>query len=330
MTGEPRRLADEIRPLDPTGAAENYLDAARSGRLVYVPGASGNAPYSRLVWIDRQGHVEPLPFLDYHTTLALSPDQRHAAVARSAAGELQIWIYDLERGTRDQLTRDGTNFDPRWSPDGTRVAYTSLTRSNGGFDLRWSPADGSSPPQVLLATDQDEMYWTWLPDGRSGLFETIRQQTGTDIDYVSTGDPSTRRSLIATGIEEKDPEVSPDGRFVLWRSGDALYAARCPDLKGRVQLAVGATAPHWSAGSGEITYAQDGRLVALPFRVSESGLTAGAPVPLFTLPRGPTDLRYSVSNDGKRFLVLQSDPSRESTEEIRVIDDGVTALQPKP
>jgi serine/threonine protein kinase/Tol biopolymer transport system component len=326
-TGEPRPLTEQIRPLEPTGSPENYLDAARSGRIVYVPGASRTAPYSRLVWIDRQGHVDPLPFLDYHNDPDLSPDQRHAAIVRSAAGELHIWIYDLERGTRDQLTRDGANIEPRWSPDGTRVAYTSLTRSNVGYDLRWSPADGSSASSVLLATDQDELRWTWLPDGRSGLFERIRPQTGTDIEVGTLGSPSTSRPLIATGVEDMGAEVSPDGRFVAWRSDDTLYAARYPELTARVQLAVGAAVPHWSASGGEIFYVQDGRLVAVPYRVSASGLIAGTSVPLFTIPRGPTPLRYSVAKDGQRFLMLQSDPSRESTEEIRVLDDGVMALR---
>jgi hypothetical protein len=67
--------------------------------------------------------------------------------------------------------------------------------------------------------------------------------------------------------------------------------------------------------------------VAVPYRVSASGLITGPSVPLFTIPRGPTPLRYSVSKDGQRFLMLQSDPSRESTEEIRVLDDGVMALR---
>jgi serine/threonine-protein kinase len=327
VTGEPRPLAEQIRPLDPMGSPENYLDAARSGRLVYVPGASRAAPFSRLVWIDRQGHVDPLPFLDYHTALDLSPDQRHAATALSAAGELQIWIYDLERGTREQLTHDGANFEPRWSPDGTRVAYTSLTRNNNSYDVRWSPADGSRQSSVLFATDRDDLKWTWLPDGRSGLFETIRPQTGSDIEVGTPGDPSTSRPLIATGASDTGAEVSPDGRFVAWRSGETLYAARYPELTGRVQLAVGGAIPHWLAGGGEIFYAQDGRLVAVPYQVSASGLITGTPVPLFTIPRGPTSLRYSVSKDGKRFLMLQNDLSRESTEEIRVLDDGVMALR---
>jgi len=180
---------------------------------------------------------------------------------------------------------------------------------------------------VLFATDLDDLKWTWLPDGHSGLFETIRPQTGSDIELGTLGNPSTSRPLIATGVDDTGAEVSPDGRFVAWRSGETLYAARYPELTGRVQLAVGGAIPHWSAGGGEIFYARDGRLVAVPYQVSASGLITGTPVPLFTIPRGPTSLRYSVSKDGKRFLMLQNDPSRESTEEIRVLDDGVMALR---
>ena len=323
VTGAPKAITEGIRPLDPVGSAENYVDAAPGGRMVYVPGSSSrNAPYSRLVWIDRQGRRSPLPFVDYHYTLALAPDQRRAAVTRNASGELQVWIYDLERGTRDQLTRDGMNFDPRWSPDGSRVAYTSLTRSNGSFDLRWSPSDGSAAPTVLLASDQDDFDWTWLPDGRSGVFSTIAAQTGKDVYAMTEGDPSSRHPLIATGVDDEFAEVSPDGRFVLWVSGGTLYAARYPGVSGRVQLAVRASTPHWSADTSEVVFTQDGRLCALPYELRGDAPVLGAMTSLFVMPRGPTDVRYSVSKDGQRFLMLENDPERETAEEIRVIDDG--------
>jgi len=52
-------------------------------------------------------------------------------------------------------------------------------------------------------------------------------------------------------------------------------------------------------------------------------VVVGTPVSLFAVPRGPTDLRYSESSDGQRFLMLENDPSRETAEEIRVMDDGL-------
>jgi serine/threonine-protein kinase len=327
VTGSIQAIEEPVRPLDPVGASESYLDIAANGRTVYVPGgASRNTPYSRIVWIDRGGHKELLPFDDYHQSVALAPDGRRAAVTRSAGGELQVWIYDLERGTRDQLTRDGLNFDPHWSPDGARVAYTSVTKGSGSFDVRASAADGSGPASVLLATDQDEFEWSWLPDGHSAVFTMIAPQTGKDVYVMTDGQPQSRRPVIATSVDEELAEVSPDGRFILWVSAGTLYAARYPSLTNRLQLAVRATTPHWSGETSDVLFAQDGRLVSVPYQVRGDAILAGSPVSLFAVPRGPTDLRYSVSKDGQRFLMLENDPSRETAEEIRVLDGGLNPV----
>ncbi len=256
VTGAARPVLEDARPLDPLGSSENYVDVARDGRLVYVPGgAPRSAPYSHLAWIDRHGRVERLPFDDTLGHAELSPDQRHVAVTRFAAGDVQIWIYDLERGTRDQLTRDGSNFDPRWSPAGDKVAFTSLLR--GSFDLRWSPPDGSRPPENLLATDQDESRWDWLPDGRSGVFEAWEPGGGEDIQTMPVGEPGKRRTLAGTPLDESEPQVSSDGQWLAWSAVGTVYVAHYPDMTHRVQVAIGASTPRWAHRSHELFFEKD-------------------------------------------------------------------------
>ncbi len=93
VTGAARPVLEDARPLDPLADAESYVDVARDGRLVYVPGrATRSGPYAHLAWIDRHGRTERLPFADNLGSLALSPDQRHVAVSRFAAGDIQVWI----------------------------------------------------------------------------------------------------------------------------------------------------------------------------------------------------------------------------------------------
>jgi hypothetical protein len=68
----------------------------------------------------------------------------------------------------------------------------------------------------------------------------------------------------------------------------------------------------WRPDGKELFYiALDGRLMAVPIQLASNGrpLEAGEPEPLFptrvggALPGGPSSSQYSVSTDGKRFLM---------------------------
>jgi len=58
------------------------------------------------------------------------------------------------------LTTSGTEFTPRWSPDGTRIVFSS--RRDGNFEIYVMNADGSSP--VNLTNDPGgDISPTWAP-----------------------------------------------------------------------------------------------------------------------------------------------------------------------
>lgn len=105
----------------------------------------------------------------------LSPDGRTAAVVvRSVDGEANayrgaIWLVPVDGSPARKLTaglrEDGS---PRWSPDGTRLAFTS-NREGGARQLYVIPVDGGEP---LRLTDLPEDVETpaWSPDGRLLVF----------------------------------------------------------------------------------------------------------------------------------------------------------------
>jgi TolB protein len=112
-------------------------------------------------------------------TPRLSADGLTLAVAsfqpgRGPAGRSQVWTIALAGGRWRQVTEasDGA-YDPDWSPDGRRLAYTA--RRAGRHDVWISQADGSNAYQVTTAGMCRAPAWS--PDG--AWLTYLSAQTGT-------------------------------------------------------------------------------------------------------------------------------------------------------
>ncbi|MBL8295895.1 MAG: S9 family peptidase [Bryobacterales bacterium] len=79
----------------------------------------------------------------------------------------QIWMVGLDGGTPRQVTFDGNNYRPKWSPDSKRLAFIS---TRGGSAQVWvMGASGSDARQVTrMATEADGVLWTG--DGKNLVF----------------------------------------------------------------------------------------------------------------------------------------------------------------
>ena len=215
------------------------------------------------------------------------PDGTHVAVQRFASGQQQIHLYDLERGTSEQLTRDGQNFDPAWHPDGRRVGFTS--QLSGSFDVRWAPADGSAQPAPLLATTVDEGTWQWAPDARSAIFLVWSRVSGTDL-WQADGSGGNPKPLLASPLSEGDAAFSPDGQWLAYVLGRTRSTSLpTPSSASGCLIAAGGEAPpRWSRSTLGALLRRDGPAEGgglrgarwrLPGRGPQGALRAGAPAP---------------------------------------------------
>ena len=72
----------------------------------------------------------------------------------------------------ERLTRSpGFDARPAWSPDGTRIAFTSNRDAN--YDIYVMNADGSNPRNVTSDPARDD-HAAWHPDGRQLIFVSDR------------------------------------------------------------------------------------------------------------------------------------------------------------
>lgn len=115
----------------------------------------------------------------------------------------------------------------RWSPDASRIAFSSMQDGCRALHLSVSAADGSG--RRRLPTGAGEPWNVdWSPDGRSLVYENRRGMRH-EIDVIAADGTGRRR--IAT--DATAPAWSPDGRLIAYVAGDrdrgALIRTVSPD-----------------------------------------------------------------------------------------------------
>lgn len=313
VTGSPVPVLDQVRSGLANGAR---LAISPSGAIIYLTGATVQGV--QVVEVDRSGRETPvLSELGLYEHPRWSPNRDRIAltVGEPTGGSLQIWIYDVASKTLTQLTREGSNYRPSWSPDGARVAYFSVGDS---AVLYWMAADGSGPPE-RVADGEDILNGGttfWTRDGNWLLFDGLGEagKNDEDIFAVGTGTDRTRKPVVATAAQEETGAVSPDGRWVAHGSNEGgrwqVYVRPFMREGGRwlVSPGEGAT-PLWTSNN-ELVYLDfaSASLVAARLEFTPS-VRVIERIPLFRWNAyayaSQSSPAYDVSRDGQRFLVLK-------------------------
>ena len=226
--GESVQVRDDVLTKGNWGAAD--FGVSENGSFIYLPAAA--APGMRvLVWVDREGREEPIvmPPRPYYAA-RVSPDGTRIAV-EVRDDNTDIWVHDLARGTQTRLTFDpGLDRFPVWTPDSERIAFSS-DRGGGFFEVFWKMSTGTGQPELVVSDANRRLdSWSWTPDGQRLLVNV----GGADIGVVNVEGDRRRQPILEEAFNEAVPEVSPDGRWMAYRSDESgqneVYVRPYPDV----------------------------------------------------------------------------------------------------
>jgi Tol biopolymer transport system component len=307
LTGEAVPVAERVGRYQNSG--HSNFSVSETGVLVYRGNLS--SADSQLVWFDRAGkQLGTVGTPAGYAAIRLSPDDKHVALQRldKEKGTNDIWLIELTHGTPSRLTFDPAgNVFPIWSPDGSRIVFTSNREGVSNFYQKLSSGAGND--EILLKSDDTKLANDWSPDGRYILYQDLSQKDF-DLWVLPLFEERKPVLFLQTDFYEGTGRFSPDGRWIAYVSNESgkreVYVRSFPASGGQWQISNGGGAQAaWRRDGKELFYVSpEKKLMAVEVNGTSNKFEVGIPKPLFELRIGTIFFpSYDVTADGQRFLV---------------------------
>jgi Tol biopolymer transport system component len=164
-----------------------------------------------------------------------SPDGKWVIYDSYNKDEVELWALNLSNGKTQQLTHNGSvNLEPRFSPDGKRVAFVS-TQYKGHLHIfvadfrngeltsitRLTGETRSSLPRYYYSQFDHEISPAWSTDGSEILFVSNRNHiygTGGFWRMKAEAGSEPREIHYEETTWKARPDFSPDGKRIVYAS----------------------------------------------------------------------------------------------------------------
>src|SRR5919109_161189 len=160
------------------------------------------------------------------------------AFVRGVNGEpetYEIYIMNADGNGQTRLTDDPAfDTDPSWSPDGTKIAFSS-NREDDNSEIYIMNSDGSGQTR-LTDNSADDFSPSWSPDGEKIAFVTDRDNGNFDIYIMNADDGSGQTRLTDNSAE---PSWSPDSEKIAFtsnRDSGGIFVMNADDGSGQTRL----------------------------------------------------------------------------------------------
>jgi Tol biopolymer transport system component len=240
-------------------------------------------------------------------------------VVKKSSESWDVWQVGTSRGGATRMTSEmSRNFSPIWSPDGSRFVFASISGGNRNVYARDASGVGSEELFVRL----DGLFndpTDWSRDGSALVLRRLDPATREDIWILRVAGDRKPAPFLRTKSNEQDGRLSPDGRWIAYRSDESgrfeVYVAPFPTGGARVSVSTDG-AGEFRGSQNTLVWTSDGReliflggdgvtVMAAPFHAAAT-FEAGTPRALFKLPAGTVG--GIPSPDGSRYLACVTVP----------------------
>lgn len=222
--------------------------------------------------------------------------------------EPRIWTMEAD-GT--SAARIATGKSPRWSPDGSRIAFVAsndvhvmnsdgsgvvrLSQDGAGYGgLAWSPGGnevaavqfggtieiidvtGNTSSQRSVAPQGGVVLdafspISWSPDGTSILFTGVTAAAGYEL-YAIDPNGAAQRQVTSSTQAVSTGDWSPDGNQIVYAASDGIYLADANGANAvRILAASSVRWPSWSPDGNKVIYADASSLCCSTFVINRDG-----------------------------------------------------------
>jgi Tol biopolymer transport system component/DNA-binding winged helix-turn-helix (wHTH) protein len=211
----------------------------------------GSTPRGELVRYDLQKRLF-VPYLPGLSADGLAFSRDGSRVAWTSVPEGALWQTKADGSDRHELTFPPMfSLFPRWSPDGTRIAFAAQEPGKPS-KIYIVPAGGGSAEQVT-AGELNDSDPSWSPDGNALAFGSLTPSAPKVQQHpIEIVDLSSRAvTVLPDSIGYFSPRWSPDGRWLLALKDDTfaieLYSFATRKWEQLTNLE--AAYPNWSSDS---------------------------------------------------------------------------------
>jgi TolB protein len=159
---------------------------------------------------------------------AWSPDGRQVAFTSGRGGSdptcqsscnLDVYVMNADGSRVKRLTDDpARDREPAWSPDSSKIVFTSTRGDGFSGDLYVMNADGTGETPITTTSPTFEKHAAWSPDGaRIAFFRGACAFNCTSHIYTLAPDGSDLTQLTSGDfVRDRTPDWSPDGGRVVF------------------------------------------------------------------------------------------------------------------